>query len=66
LEELIRFVDPLLDGLGSRAEVEYAFTILRDGTSADRQLARYEESGGDFNAVVDMLIEETRIGVPDA
>ena len=66
LEELIRFVDPLLDKLGSRTEVEYAFTILREGTSADRQLARYEESGGDFKAVVDMLIEETRVGVMDA
>ena len=43
--------------------MEYAFTILREGTSADRQLARYEESGGDFKAVVDMLIDETREGV---
>ena len=66
LEELVRFVDPVLDELGSRSEVEYAFTILKEGTSADRQLARYEESGGDFKAVVDLLIEETRRGVfPD-
>ena len=65
LEELIRFVDPVLDELGSRAEVEYSMTILKEGTSADRQLARFEESGGDFKAVVDMLVEETRAGVID-
>ena len=52
LEELVRFVDPVLDDLGSRAEVEYAFTILREGTP-DRQLARYEESEG-IKAVVDL------------
>ena len=65
LEELLAFVDPVVDELGSRKEVEYAMTIFENGTSADRQLARYEESGGDFKAVVDGLIAETREGVFD-
>jgi glutamate---cysteine ligase / carboxylate-amine ligase len=59
------FVDDVLDELGSRAEVEYAFHILEHGTSADRQLARYHETG-DLKAVVDSLIAETAEGVVDS
>jgi carboxylate-amine ligase len=59
------FVDDVLDELGSRAEVEYAFRILEQGTSADRQLARYRETG-DLKAVVDSLIAETAEGVVDS
>ena len=44
--------------LGIRREIEYARTILREGTSADRQLAVFRRSG-DLNAVVDHLIRET-------
>ena len=49
--------------LGSRKYVEHIYTILEHGSSADRQLRVYEESGGDLKAVVDYLIEETRRGV---
>ena len=59
------FVDDVLDELGSRKEVEYAFTILEQGTSADRQIARFRETG-DLNAVVDSLIVETADGVVDS
>jgi carboxylate-amine ligase len=65
LEELIGwFLDDVLDDLGSRAEVEYAYTILERGTSADRQLAVFEETG-DLKAVVDHLVAETREGISD-
>ncbi|HEX8690864.1 MAG TPA: carboxylate-amine ligase [Longimicrobium sp.] len=65
--ELIRemlewFVDDVVDELGSRREVEYAFRIMDEGSSADRQLAVYERTG-DFKAVVDHLIAETEEGV---
>ncbi len=65
--ELIRellewFVDDVLDELGSRREVEYAFKILEGGTSADRQLATYQRTG-DLKPVVDQLIAETEEGV---
>jgi hypothetical protein len=56
------FVDDVVDELGSRREVEYAFEIMRGGTSADRQLAVYEETR-DLRAVVDRLISETAEGV---
>jgi carboxylate-amine ligase len=66
LRELIEwFVDDVLDELGSRKEVEYAFTVLEQGTSADRQLARFEQTG-DLKAVVDAVVAETREGVVDA
>ena len=66
--ELIRefiewFLGDVLDELGTRKEVEYAFTILEQGSSADRQLKVFKESNGDLHAVVDHLIEETAEGV---
>ena len=64
IREMIQwFVDDVVDELGSRTEVEYAFHILENGTSADRQLATYERTGGDLHAVVDQLIAETEEGV---
>jgi carboxylate-amine ligase len=65
--ELIRemlewFIDDVLDELGSRKEVEYAFRILDEGTSADRQLATFRRTG-DLKAVVDQIIVETEEGV---
>ena len=56
------FLGDVLDELGTRKEVEYAFHILKHGSSADRQLATYRRTG-DLRAVVDQLIEETAEGV---
>jgi carboxylate-amine ligase len=56
------FLDDVLDELGSRKEVEYAFKILAEGTSADRQLATFEKTGN-LHSVVDQLIAETEAGV---
>ena len=63
IRELITwFIDDVLDELGSRKEVEYAFRILEEGTSADRQLATYARTG-DIRDVVDQLVRETAEGV---
>jgi carboxylate-amine ligase len=63
IRELIEwFIDDVLDELGSRKEVEYAFQILDGGSSADRQLAVFEQTG-DLKAVVDHLVQETSEGV---
>lgn len=63
IRELITwFLDDVLDELGTRAEVEYAFRILEEGTSADRQLAMYQQTG-DLKDVVDLIIRETAEGV---
>ena len=66
IRELLEFVDEVVDPLGSRQEIEHIHTILERGTSADEQLKVFEESGGDFNAVVDMLMQRTLENVPEA
>jgi carboxylate-amine ligase len=63
IRELLEwFIGDVVDELGSRAEVEYAYRILSEGSSADRQLATYRRTG-DLTAVVDQLIAETEEGV---
>jgi carboxylate-amine ligase len=44
LEELLDFLDPVLDHLGSRHRVEYVKTMMQNGTGADRQLAVFEKT----------------------
>ncbi|MBX7212380.1 MAG: carboxylate-amine ligase [Thermoflexales bacterium] len=65
--ELIRemiewFIGDVIDELGSRKEIEYAYRILEEGSSADRQLRVFRETGS-LHAVVDHLIRETEEGV---
>ncbi len=59
--ELLEFVDDVVDELGSRKALEYVHTILAEGTSADRQLQVYKQTG-DLRAVVRWLVDETRAG----
>lgn len=69
MEELLELLDDVVDELDVRQEVEYIRTILRNGTSADRQMAVYEAHGGAeggqdaLNAVVDHLVAETVEGL---
>ena len=62
VDEILAWVDDVVDNLGSRREVEYAYTILREGTSADRQRAVFRDAG-DLLAVVDHVVRETRDGI---
>lgn len=62
LGELLEIIDDVVDPLGTRQEIEYIHHILTEGTSADRQLQTYHETG-DMKAVVDMLAEETTLGL---
>ncbi len=61
MEELLDLVDDVVDELGSREEIEHIRTILKEGSSADRQLRTYGETNS-LEAVVDMLAEETELG----
>lgn len=63
--EYLEFVDDVVDELDSREEINYIHEILRMGSGADRQLRVYEETG-DFNKVVDYIVEETQVGLFDA
>ncbi len=42
--ELLDFLDPVLDHLGSRHRVAYVHKMLEQGTGADRQLAVFEQT----------------------
>jgi glutamate---cysteine ligase / carboxylate-amine ligase len=63
IHEVVELVDDVVDMLGSRKEVEYLLHIAEHGSSADRQLRVFEESGGDLKAVVDNIVKETMEGV---
>jgi glutamate---cysteine ligase / carboxylate-amine ligase len=60
--EVLEFIDDVVDELGSRKEVEYIHKMIEMGSGADRQLAVYEKTN-DFKAVVDYMVEETRLGI---
>jgi carboxylate-amine ligase len=62
--EYLEFVDDVLDELGSREEVEYIHTMLKNGTGADRQLRVFQETG-DLKDVVDYIIKETESGLAE-
>lgn len=62
MEELLDFVDEVVDDLGSRKEIDYVREIMKNGTGADRQLAVFEETK-DLTKVVDYIVEQTTTGI---
>ncbi len=64
LAEYLDLIDPVVDELGSRGEIDYIHQMLEMGTGADRQLRVYQETG-DLKKVVDYMVAETRVGVFD-
>jgi glutamate---cysteine ligase / carboxylate-amine ligase len=63
LDELLEFIDDVVDELGSRTEVNYVREIQRRHTGADRQLEAFEKRK-DLRDVVDYIIAETEYGIP--
>ena len=59
LHELLERVEPVLDRLNCRAEVEHIHTIMARGASSDQQRHVWRESGEDGKAVVDFLVAQT-------
>ncbi|MBS1517015.1 MAG: carboxylate-amine ligase [Bacteroidetes bacterium] len=62
-KELLEFIDDVVDELGSREEINYIFRMMENGTGADRQLKVFKETNGDFNKLVDYIIDETNAGL---
>lgn len=62
IEEYLELIDDVVDELGSRKQIEYIRTILKEGTGADRQLRVWRETG-DLKKVVDYIISETEAEV---
>lgn len=65
IRELLDFVDEVVDDLGSRQEMNYLRGLMDDprGTGADRQMALYEQSGGNIEKVNQLLMEQTMQGI---
>jgi carboxylate-amine ligase len=62
LHEMLEFIGPEIDELGSQRERAHIERIMREGTGADRQLAVWERTG-DMKAVVDHIVDETYEGL---
>lgn len=60
--ELLEFIDDVVDDLKCREEAHYINKILEMGTGADRQLDVFNQSS-DLKNVVDYIIEETHLGL---
>ena len=61
LEELLLFVDDVIDELDSRKDIENIRNIMKNGTGADRQIAIFNETN-DLTKVVDYIIEQSVLG----
>ncbi len=62
INELLEFVDDVVDDLGSREEINYVYEMLNNGTGADRQVKVWEKTR-DMRAVVDYIVSETTSGL---
>jgi len=60
IEELLMFVDEVVDDLGSREYIDHARVMLAKGNGAQRQLETYERTG-DLAAVVKQIVQETAV-----
>jgi carboxylate-amine ligase len=58
LHEMLEFIAPEMEELGTLSELNQIERIMREGTGADRQLAVWERTH-DLKIVVDQIIEET-------
>lgn len=63
IEELVEFVDDIVDDLGSRKYIEEGVKrILKNGTGADRQIDVWNKTQ-DIRKVVDYICDETEVGL---
>ena len=65
IDDLLNFVDDVLDDLGSRNEINYLRALLASprGTGADRQIAIYQQTSS-MDAVIRLLMQQTMQGIP--
>src|SRR5436190_1439219 len=62
IREILEFIAPEVDELGSQLEIAHIEKILREGTGADRQLAVWDQTQ-DTKAVVDQIVAKTCEGL---
>ena len=62
INEILEFIAPEAEELGTLREMAHIEKIMREGTGADRQLAVWQRTG-DIKAVVDHIVMETYEGL---
>jgi carboxylate-amine ligase len=62
LSEMLEWLDDVAGELNTRDELHYAYKILEEGTSAERQRRVYHQNR-DLRAVVDHVVAETKQGI---
>ncbi len=62
INELLEFIDDVVDELGCRTEVNYVYQMLEQGSGADRQLKIYEDTN-DLKKVMEYVVAQTKQGL---
>lgn len=62
VNELLEFIDDVVDELDCRKEVNYVYQMIEQGSGADRQLAVFKETG-DLNKVAEYVVQQTAKGL---
>ena len=62
INELLEFIDDVVDELGCRTEVNYVYQMLEQGSGADRQLKVYEDTK-DLKKVMEYVVSQTQKGL---
>ncbi len=62
MNELLEFIDDVVDSLGCRKEVNYVYQMIEQGAGADRQLQVYKETG-DLRKVAEYVVQQTAKGL---
>lgn len=62
INELLEFIDDVVDELGCRNEVNYVYQMIQQGSGADRQLKVFHETN-DLKKVVEYIVDETKKGL---
>jgi carboxylate-amine ligase len=62
MNELLEFIDDVVDELDCRTEVNFVYQMLEAGSGADRQLKVFNETG-DLTEVTKYIVSQTRKGL---
>ncbi|MGB7395493.1 MAG: carboxylate-amine ligase [Pricia sp.] len=62
MNELLEFVEDVVDDLGCRSEVNFVYQMLEQGSGADRQLKVFEETGN-LDEVAKYIVQQTKKGL---
>ena len=62
IQELLEFIDDVVDELGCRKEVNFVYQMLEQGSGADRQLKVFNETN-DLKEVIKYVVDQTSLGI---